>query len=483
MNNATASFKIISGMIWRFAERISAQLVTFIVSIVLARILMPEHYGIIAMTTVFITICNVFVTSGFGMALIQKESADDLDFTTILIFGILFSITLYTLLFLIAPIMSSFYGEPVLIPVLRVMSLKLPLAAINSVQQAYVSRRMMFKKFFVSTLIGTIISAIIGIIMAYAGYGVWALVAQYLINSTMDTIILGISLRWYPKIKFSYERFKKMVGFGWKILCSDLINTIYGELRNLIIGKKYSSEQLAYYNRGQQIPHLFVTNVGVAISSVLFPAMALEQSDVKHVRQMVKRSSTIGTFIMFPIMAGLAVIAKPLVSILLTDKWLPAVPFLQMACLSYAFEPWSSANLQALKARGEANAYFRLEVQKKSIAMVILLCAVPFGVNALAASACLYSFIAIILTAGKNKTNIDYGFVEQLKDIMPNVLITGIMAICVFGASFLKLVINYKIAVQIIVGVLVYIILAAVTKNDNYVDVKKMIGSMMHLRG
>lgn len=483
MNSAGGPKIILSGMIWRFAERICAQLVTFAVSIVLARILMPEHYGVIAMTTVFVTICNVFVTSGFGMALIQKENADDLDFTTILVFGVSFSIALYALLFFAAPIVAGFYGEPVLVPVMRVMSLKLPLAAINSVQQAYVSRRMLFRKFFWATLIGTIVSAIVGIMMAYAGYGVWALVAQYLTNSIMDTIILGASLKWHPRIKFSNARLKNMLGFGWRILCSDLINTVYTELRNLIIGKKYSSEQLAYYNRGQQIPHLFVTNVGVAISSVLFPAMAHEQSDIGHLKQMVKRSSKVGTFVMFPIMAGLAVIAKPLVSILLTDKWLPAVPFLQMACVSYSFEPWSTANLQALKARGEAGVYLRLEVQKKSIAMLILICSVPFGVKALAASACLYSFIAIVLTSGKNKANIDYGFFEQLKDIMPNIVLTAMMAMCVFGISFLKLTVTYTLAIQVFVGMLVYVFLAAITKNENYYAAKKMIGDMLHLRG
>ena len=477
------STKIVSDMLWRFGERICAQLVSFIVSIVLARILLPSEYGIIARTTVFITICNVFVTSGFGMALIQKEKADELDFSTIFVFGISFSTLLYIILFFAAPLIAEFYGEPILIPVVRVMSLKLPMAAINSVQQAYVSRKMLFRKFFWATLIGTIISGIIGILMAFWGFGVWALVVQYLINTFIDTIILGISVHWFPGFRFSFDRLTMMVGFGWRILVSDLISTVYNELRSLIIGKKYTSDQLAYYNRGQQLPHLFVTNVGVAISSVLFPTMSREQTDKDHLKTIVNRSICIGTYIMFPIMTGLAVCAKPIILILLTDKWIFAVPFLQMACFSYAFEPWSSANLQAIKASGAAGDYLKLEIEKKSVALILLFASVPFGVIAIAASACVYSIIAIALTAHCNSKNINYGFWRQCRDIVPNFIICVIMGACTYIITLLKIGLINTLILQVLTGFIVYVVLSIITKNGNYVFTKSLLLQFFKKKG
>ena len=473
------SKRLVSGMLWRFGERICAQLVSFFVSVVLARILLPSEYGIIAMTTVFITICNVFVTSGFGMALIQKKDVDDLDFSTILVFGFIFSIVLYVLLFIFAPTIADFYQEPILIPVLRIMSLKLPLAAINSVQQAFVSRKMLFRKFFWATLVGTVTSGVVGIVMAYQGCGVWALVGQYLINSLMDTIILGISIRWFPKIEFSANRLKSMIGFGWRILVSDLINTIYNELRSMIIGKRYTSEELAYYNKGQQIPHLFITNVGVAISGVLFPAMAMEQTDRGNLKQIVNKSISVGTYIIFPIMIGLAVVAKPIIILLLTEKWLLAVPFLQMACFSFAFEPWSTANLQAIKATGEAGKYLKVEIVKKSIALVILFISVPFGVHAIAASACIYSFIAIILTATINDNNIGYGFFQQLKDILPNILCALIMGGIVYLVGFFNLQTSVGLCIQIAVGIVAYFASSYIFRNNNLNYMYSLIYSLI----
>ena len=279
--------KVLSGLFWKFGERISAQLVTFIVSIVLARLLSPDDYGNIALVTVFITIANVFVVNGFGSALIQKQEADNVDFSSVFYANIVFSCILYVIIFLVSPVVADFYASPILCPVLRVLGLRIPVAAINSVQQAYVSRHMLFKKFFFSTLFGTLLSGVVGCVMAYMGFGIWALVAQYLVNTSVDTIVLWFTVRWRPDFVFSFSRVKVLLSYGWKLLLSGLLDTGYTQLRSLIIGKKYTSADLAYYNRGQQYPQLVVTNINTSISSVLFPAISKCQDDLSRVNDWI----------------------------------------------------------------------------------------------------------------------------------------------------------------------------------------------------
>lgn len=471
---------IISNAGWRFAERISAQLVSFFVSIILARLLLPEEYGTVAITTVFITICNVFVTSGFGAALIQKKEADEVDFSTILFAGVGFSLILYVIIFFLAHYIALFYNLPILENVLRVMALRLPIAAINSVQQAFVARKMIFKKFFWATFIGTVVSAIIGVFLAYLGFGVWALVAQYLSNSFIDTIVLGGILQWKPVFKVSFKRFKELVGFGWRLLCSDLLHTIYTQLRSLIIGKQYLADQLAFYNKGQQIPHLFVTNVGVAISSVLFPAMSTEQDNKGKLRQMLLQSVSVGTFIMMPIMFGLIAVAKPLIILLLTDKWILAVPFLQMACLEFCLEPWATANLQAIKAQGAGKVYLKMEYIKKAIAMTLLLCSIHFGVYGIAASGIVYSMIDLLIDMAEIRNLMNIGIFEQLKTVFPHFMNSFIMTLIVYALSYLKFGNAITLILQVVVGMVTYIVLSILTKNPWIKFVVKIL--MSHKR-
>ena len=271
--------KVLTNFIWRFAERSGAQLVTFIVSIVLARLLMPEDYGTIALVTVFTTIMQVFVDSGLGTALIQKKDADDLDFSSVFYFNFVVCIILYSAMFFTASFIAAFYKMPELTPVVRVISLTIVISGVKGVQQSYVSRNMLFKRFFFATLGGTIFSAFLGIAMAYAGFGVWAIVAQQLSNTAIDTLILWITVKWRPKLMFSWKRLKSLLGFGWKMLCSALLETVYNNLRSLLIGKVYSSADLAYYNEGNKFPNLIVTNINTSIDSVLLPAMSKEQDD------------------------------------------------------------------------------------------------------------------------------------------------------------------------------------------------------------
>ena len=334
-----SSTNVITNFFWRFLERCGAQGVTFIVSIVLARLLDPTVYGTVALVTIFTTIMQVFVDSGMGNALIQKKDADDLDFSSVFYFNMAMCSVLYLIMFFAAPFIASFYRMPELTAIVRVLSFVVVISGVKNVQQAYVSRHLMFKRFFFSTLGGTIGAAVIGIAMAYLGFGVWALVAQMLFNAAVDTTILWITVKWRPKKMFSFQRLKSLFSYGWKLLASSLIDTVYNDLRQLIIGKKYSSGDLAYYNQGKKFPQLIVTNINTSIDSVLLPTMSKAQDDMAAVRSMTRRAIKTSTFLMMPAMIGLAVCAEPLVQLILTEKWLPCVLFLRIFCITYAFYP------------------------------------------------------------------------------------------------------------------------------------------------
>ena len=473
------SEQVFSNVIWRFGERLLSQAASFVVSVILGRLLLPRDFGIVAMATVFILISSVFVTSGFGMSLIQKEDADDLDFSTILIFSFWLSMFLYGLLFLAAPLAARFYKEPLLTPVLRFIALQLPLTSIQSVQQAYVARHMLFRKLFFSTFLGTVISGVIGVSMALAGFGVWSLVAQTIANILINTVALAVSVGRFPPLHFSRERLRGLYGFGWRILLSDLIATIYNELRHLVIGRRYEAEQLAFYDRGQQIPHLLITNLGVAITSVLFPTMAKVQSDKDRLRNITRTAVRTGTYLLFPVMAGLAVVARSLVELLLTGRWLPAVPFLRLACLTYAFDLWSGANLQAIKALGEAHSYLRLEIRKKTIALLLLAASIPFGVTAIAASAGLYSLVAVVMTAVQSDRHIDYPLRAQFRDALPGLLMSMAMALCIAPLSLLEFPSGIILFLQVIVGATIYIGLSVLTNNESFLLVRTMVSTLL----
>ena len=351
---------VFSNVIWRFAERCGAQVVSFIVSIVLARILAPEAYGTIALITVFTNILQVFVDSGLGNALIQKKDANDLDFSTVFYANITVCLVLYVSVFLCAPAIASFYNDNSLVAVIRVLSLTIVISGVKNVQQAYVSKKLIFKKFFFATLAGTVGAAIVGIVMAQKGFGVWALVAQQLFNLTVDTIVLWITVKWRPKLMFSFKRLKELFSYGWKLLVSSLLDTTYENVRQLVIGKIYSSADLAFYNKGKQFPNLIVTNINTSIDSVLLPTMSNEQENKSRVRDMTRRAIKTSIFIMAPLMMGLAFTSKNIVTLLLTEKWLECVPYLCVFCITFMFYPIHTANLNAIKAMGYLHRYLDL---------------------------------------------------------------------------------------------------------------------------
>ena len=470
MNNSLNfdSRKITSSFAWRLLERFGAQMVTFVVSIILARILDPDVYGTIALVTVFITILQVFVDSGLGTALVQKKDADDLDFSSVFFFNIIVCILLYALLYFLAPLISSFYNNTELTLVIRVLSLTIVISGVKNVQQAYVAKNLLFKRFFFATLGGTIVAAAAGIFLAYMGFGVWALVSQYLVNLLVDTIILWITVKWRPKKMFSFARLKILFSFGWKLLVSSLLDTGYRELRSLIIGKKYSSEDLAYYNKGQQFPNLIVSNVNSSIDSVLLPTMSSVQDDTERVRAMTRRAIKTSSYIMLPLMVGLAVCAEPIVRILLTDKWLQAIFFLRVFCCSYAFYPIQTANLNAIKAVGRSDLFLKMEIYKKVIGLIAILITMFISVEAMAYSVLFTTVISMAINSFPNQKLLDYSFFAQIRDMLPQIGLSILMGAVVFLATLLPIPEWIKLLVQVIVGGVIYIGLSWLLKLDSF---------------
>lgn len=470
---------VVINFIWRFAERCGAQLVTFIVSIVLARILSPEDYGQIALITVFTTIMQVFVDSGLGLALIQKKDADDLDFSSVFFFNFAVCLVLYAVMFVAAPFIASFYKDTTLTPIIRVISLTIVISGVKGIQQSYVSRNMLFKRFFFSTLGGTIFSAFLGIGLAYAGFGVWAIVAQQLSNTTIDTLILWLTVKWRPKKMFSWKRLKSLLSFGWKMLVSSLLDTVYNNIRSLIIGRMYSSSDLAYYNQGKQFPHTIVDNIDSSIDSVLLPSMSSAQDDSVRVKVMARRSIKISTYIMAPMMMGLAFCAVPIVKLVLTDKWLPCVPFLRIFCITYMFYPIHTANLNAIKAMGRSDYFLKLEIAKKIVGLGLLFSTMWFGVLAMAYSLLVNSVLSQIINSWPNRKLLNYGYLEQLKDILPGIALAVFMGFCVSLIGLLHLSNGITLLIQIPFGAAVYIGMSAILHLESYEYLLDMVRQLL----
>lgn len=463
--------KILGGLFWRFAERICAQGVSLIISIILARLLSPRDYGAISMVMIFITIANVFVDSGFANALVQKKDADSIDFSTVFYFNMVFSIVLYLIIFLGAPFIAKFYNMQELSSVLRVLGIQILISGFKSAQISYVQKNMLFKRFFWSTLGGTICSGAIGVFLAYHGCGIWALVAQYLSNSAVDTIVLWFTVNWRPTWQFSFGRLKSLFGYGWKLLIWSLMSTFYENLRSLIIGKKYSSEDLAFYTKGKQWPNLIITNVNTSISSVLFPALSQYQDDKIKLKEMTRKSISISSYIIAPMLMGMAGLSTPIITLLLTDKWLEAVPYMWICSFYLMFMPMQTANLEAIKAMGRSDLILKMDFIKKIMQIGCLLISMHFGVQAIASSAILTTLFACVVNAWPNQRLMGYRYREQMQDLLPNLGIACIMGMVVYGVARATDAYISSLGIiifGIVVGIFVYVLLSVSTRNKSF---------------
>lgn len=459
---------VFSNFIWRFAERCGAQLVQLVVSIVLARILAPTDYGTVALMNVFISILGIFVSCGLGNALIQKKDADDVDFSSVFYVQMMLCIIIYVGLFIFAPLIATFYNMPEMTAMIRVLGLTLIIAGVKNIQTSYVSRTMQFKRFFFATLGGTVGAAFIGIGMAVTGFGVWALIAQSLFNNTVDTIILWITVKWRPIKAFSFERLKRLFSYSWKLLVSALLDTVYNNLRSLLIGKMYSSSDLAYYNRGKSWPELVVANVNSSIDSVLLPSMSAVQDSIESVRSMTRRAIKTSTYVMAPLMMGLAFCATPLVRLVLSEKWLPVVPFQVIFCITYMFYPVHTANLNAIKAMGRSDLFLKLEIIKNIVGLIALAITVPISVMAIGYSLLFTSVASQIINSWPNRKLLNYGYLEQLKDILPGILLAVAMGCCIYPIQWIGLPDIFTLCIQVPLGAVIYILGSKLFKVDSF---------------
>lgn len=472
--------KVASGLVWAFAERIGAQTVSFVISILLARMLLPKEYGVVSLVMVFINLANVFISNGLGESLIQKQDADEVDFSSIFYCGLTISVVLYAILFCAAPAIAEFYENDLLRPVLRVLALVLPITAVNSVQNAYVSRNMIFKKFFVSTLAGTIGSGVIGVIMAFTGFGPWALVAQYCSNALFRTISLFVVLPWRPRLLFSWARAKGLLRYGSRIMGAEFINSSYSQLRSLIIGKVYSSEQLAYYQKGNNFPSLIITNINTAVSKVLFPSMTKLNHDPEQLKQFTRKSLRLTSYVIFPLMAGLIAVAEPMILFLLTERWIQAVKLLQILCLYWIFQPVLTANWQVIKAMGRSDLCLKLELLKKGVGIVLVIGTMYISVEALAWSNVLLSGFSVLVNMFPCRKLIGYTMREQAADLFPAAGLSLVMCVAAYLLGQITLPVLPALAVlvlQVAAGAGVYIGLSALLRVDCFQDCLHIITS------
>ena len=467
---AISVFTVAKSLAWKFFERGGVQVVQFVIAIVLARILTPTDYGAVALLTIFTSIAAVFVQSGLSSALIQKKDATETDFSSVMIYCFSLATIIYALLFFFAPAIANFYKMPKLIPILRVMALILFPVALSSIQLAILTKNLSFKRQFYTSIITAILSGCLGVCLALNNYGAWALVFQQLSYQVFLCVLLWFLVPWRPKFLFSFEKTKKLLTFGSKLLGATLIDTIYHNLENLILGKKYSAETLAFCNKGKMFPLILINNIDGAIQNVMFSVYSKQQDNLETIKQMLRRTMATSTFLVFPAMLGLACIAKPLILLVLGEKWIFAVPYLQLYCLISMCFPLQTANLQAINAIGRSDVYFKLMVLKRLVGVGILFLAVilfntPFSVI----WACFITeIIAILINIFPNRKLLKYSPFEMFKDLLNNLFLSVLMGICAYSILFISLPEYICLPLQCLVGVICYILFAWMFKNPNF---------------
>lgn len=472
--------KIYSAFFWKLLERFGIQCIQFVLQIILARLLDPAHYGMLAIMLIFTSLANVFVQQGFSTALIQNKDVTEEDYSSVFWVTFLVAVACYAVIFFGGPSIAGFYNMPSLVYPLRVLALMLFPGALNSVQLAKVSREMDFRKIFFSNIGGLIISGTVGFLVAFLGGGLWALVLQSMVNVTVSCLIMFATVRWKLRLICNWKRIKILFSYGWKILTSSLLNTFYDDIYSLVIGKKYSSETLGYYNRGIQFPSFIVNSIDVTVESVMLPAMSEKQDDRASLRKMMRESMMISAYAVLPMMVGLAAVAEPLVTLLLTEKWLPCVPYMELYCIACGIDPVHTCNLQAINAMGRSDIFLKLEVVKKIYFTIILVVIILYFDSpvAIAATAILDAVICWIINAFPNKKLLNYSVMDQIRDLFPSVMVAALMGIIVALVGRLNLSPLAMLILQIPTGVVVYLLLSWLFKPKPFLLLLEKIQQM-----
>ena len=453
---------IISNLFWKLCERFGVLGAQFVLQIILARLLEPDDYGMLSLMLIFTTLSNVFIQNGFSTALIQNKNLSEEDYSSVFWISMGIASVAYFVLFISAPFIESYFRMNDMVYPFRTLSLVLFPGAFYSIQLAKISRELQFKKLFASNIGAILISGSAGIVCAYFGGGIWALVIQYLLNVVLASVIMLFTVKWYPVFVINIKRARILFAFGWKLLVSSLLETFYQDLSSLIIGRKFSSEILGYYNRGKQFPQVIINTVNGSVQSVLLPVMAKNQEHCEKVKNITRYSVMLSSYIIFPCMAGLAGVAKPLVSLLLTDKWLPCVLYLQIFCFSFAFWPVHTSNLQAINAMGRSDIYLWLEILKKGLGVFALIITISIFPSpyVIALSGCATSILSCFINAYPNRVLINYSYIEQIRDIVPSFLISTVMFSCINAIGTVRINLIFLLCIQIFLGAVIYISLS-----------------------
>lgn len=458
MKNSLAS-KVLDGLIWSFFERFSSQVVSVIVAIVLARLLEPRYYGVIAMVTVFITLGDILANSGFGRAVVQKKHASKVDYDNAFFLSILISLSVYALLFVSAPYIAEFYGIEELSMIVRVMALRIPISSFYSIQQAYIQKAMLFRNFFLASLSAAIGSGVIGITLALLGYGIWALVAQALSNSILSTLVLFYISKWRPSWKVRREGLREIFSFGSKLIESEIIANAMTTIRTMIMAKMYMPSDLAYYDQGQRYTGIVVGNLSTAINRVMLPVYSSMQDDITLLREKVRTSIRVGIFFMAPMMLGLFAVADNLIVTLLTEKWILATPYLQIFSVYYLTRPFESIANQALIAKGHVKSSFYVMVVINFISFVSVMIVMILSVDVLAfaKSILIGTIVSVLSFSYCMKRYLKYQFWEQLKDVGSSIMIAAVMSsiVSLAGHVFVSSLLN--LVAQVVVGIFIYL--------------------------
>jgi O-antigen/teichoic acid export membrane protein len=466
----------IKGLYWSFFERIGYQGIQFLIAIILARLLLPDQFGLIAMLAIFMAVAQSFVDSGFSSALIQKQDATHLDECSIFYFNIVFGFLVTGSMFLSAPWIAAFYRIPLLTPLVRVLSLNLIINAFGVIQTTLLTKRIDFKSQMKVSAIAAFFSGSIGVAMANQGYGVWSLVAQSITNNFFRTILLWFFLPWRPSWIFSFVSLRSMFPFGSKLLFSGLLDTIYNNLYLVVIGKMFSATALGYYTQAEQTVRFPVSNLSSTVGRVTFPVFSSLQDDKDRLKRATRKALSSLAMVNFPLMIGMAVVAKPLVLVVLTDKWLPCVPYLQLLCIAGILYPLHVINLNVLMAQGRSDLFFRLEIYKKATITAAICITAPWGIMAMIYGQIATSTFAYYLNSYYTGRLISYPASEQIKNCFPILSLASLMGFFVFLAGYIPLKNNLALLFsQVSIGIILYISFCSIMRIPSFVEIRSIM--------
>lgn len=496
MQDRSLKQSVIKGFLWKAVENGGDQLITFVISIVLARLLGPEKYGTMSVMLIFVTIANVIIQTGFQTALIQKKEVNEDDFSSVFWLGIIISAVLYGVIFVLSPAAASYFDDPEITPMLRVLSAVLFFGSVTSVLFARIARELNFRLQCIATVVADIISGAAGILAAAKGAGTWALILQQLLKNLILMVLLICLLSWKPAFTFKRDRIKSLFSYGWKVLVSGLIDTVYNNLYTPVIKKLYDPQMVGFYNRANQFPQVIANSAAATMQAVLLPAFSKtqgnEREEQEQSRAIMRRTLKTGSYIMFPAMFGIMAVSESMVRVLLGDAWMGAVPLLCLCCLSYSVWHIHVANLQAINANGRSDIYLKLEIIKKVIGVLVLILSAGGGVAMMILMKALFDYVCTFINGWPNSRIIGYSPLKQWKDIMPEFLTALIMGASAYLVRPLMILAGMSgesfkgslliMTVQIIAGILVYLGISVIFRLESFRYLKDTIVSVIKKR-